>query len=135
MCVCIELRRRLEHNVLKELKNTQRPNFLSRWCSAGRGVRIILIIEREGEASVSKLDHRNTQGPHVRLDGILGSLDSFRLWLSVGVTYAHIGARSHEGIGNAVDEFARYTKVAELDLAAAIHQNVTGFDISVDNPK
>lgn len=65
--------------MLKELENTERPNFPDTWRGAGCCVRVILVIKREWEASVGELDHRNTQRPHVRFDRILGTLDSLRL--------------------------------------------------------
>lgn len=35
-------------------------------------------------------------------------------------THAHVGTGANKGIGNRVDEFTRYSKVANLDLALCI---------------
>jgi len=44
-------------------------------------------------------------------------------------THAHVGARADERVGDAVDELARDAKVADLDLARRVEEDVARLDV------
>jgi hypothetical protein len=43
--------------------------------------------------------------------------------------YTHICTGTDKGVGNRVDEFSRYTKIADLDLTLGIGKDIGRFDI------
>ena len=45
----------------------------------------------------------------------------------------HVAARAHEGVGHGVDQLSGDAKVADLDLALAVDQDVAGLDVAVDD--
>ena len=45
------------------------------------------------------------------------------------MTNAHVRGRPDEGVRYRVDEFTRHAKVADLDFALGVEQNVRRFDI------
>lgn len=45
--------------MLKELENTEGPNLLNLRRRAGRSVRVVLVVESKGEASMGKLNDRD----------------------------------------------------------------------------
>lgn len=48
-------------------------------------------------------------------------------------THTHVGTCAYECICNAVDQFSRDSKVANLDLASGIDEDVGGFDVTMDD--
>ena len=48
-------------------------------------------------------------------------------------TYAHIRRCPDECIGNRVDKLSGNAKIAYLDLPGGVHEDVGGFDVSVDD--
>jgi hypothetical protein len=49
-------------------------------------------------------------------------------------THAHVRARPDKGVGDRVDELARNTKVADLDLAGGVDEDVGRLDICNGQP-
>jgi len=45
--------------------------------------------------------------------------------------WCHVSPGPHESVGNAVDQFRADAEVTELDLAAAVDEDVGGLDVAV----
>ena len=100
------------NNLLEEVENT-----------GGGAVGVFEFgVRAEGELANSKLHDGKAETPNVRLDGILFSLDSLR---------RHVRRCAHKGVSDRVNKLARYTKVAQLDAAPRVDQDVRRFDVSV----
>ncbi len=85
----------------------------------------LAAVRREGEAMLCHLEECHAQAPNIRSNGVRLPCDTLR---------RHVVARTNKRIRvPPCAEFARDAEIAELDLAVAAEEDVTGFDIAVDD--
>lgn len=105
---------RLMDNLLQKIQNTHGTSTGTVPC--GRVGRI------EGEATNGQFHHRQTHTPDIRPDSVGTTLDSLR---------GHVGRSADKSIRDRINGLCCDTKVAELDVASRIDEDVGRFDITV----
>ena len=100
------------NNLLKKVEDT-----------GGRIFSIIpKLITGERELANRQLHDGQAETPYIGLDRVLVALNSFG---------SHVGGCTNKGVGDRVDQLSGNTKIAKLDVALGVDENVGGLDVSV----
>ena len=105
------------NDLLQQVQDAHGPSACT---VAGGRVRRI-----EGEATNGQLHDGQTHTPNFGSHGVRAALDSFG---------GHVGGGADKGVCDGVDGLGCNTKVAELDVAPRVDEDVGGFDIAMHDP-
>ena len=115
-----QLRAGLADNLLQKVQNALRARGL---VVIGAATPTASFVARvKGKLSNGQFHQSQAYRPHITLDRIRAALNTFR---------SHICARADKRVCDRVVQFTTDTKVAELDLALAINQDVARFNVAV----
>lgn len=99
-------------------------NLLEKVENTGGGIFSIIpkLITGERELANRQFHDSQAETPHIRLDCVLVALNSFG---------SHVGGCTHKGVGDRVNQLSGNTKIAKLDVALGVDEDVGGLDVSV----